>query len=102
MYVYIGNQNIVELNELRDVAELGAIEDATVTITLKDTMTNTPVDGQAWPTDMVHTEDGQYRAVLAPDLDLYPNNQYLAVIDALTTGNIQGHWELRVTAKVRR
>ena len=102
MYLYIDNQNIVELSELRDIIDLGAIEDATVTVTIKDTMTESPIDGQAWPTEMIHTENGTYLAVLSPDLEIKPNNQYLAVIDATTTGNVKGHWELRVTAKVRR
>ena len=93
MYLYIDNQNIVELSELRDIINLGAIEDATVTVTIKDTMTESPIDGQAWPTEMIHTENGTYLAVLSPDLEIKPNT---------TTGNVKGHWELRVTAKVRR
>ena len=102
MQIFLSNNNIIELHDLRSLVTGLKDNAATVTVTIKDMMTNEPVIGQAWPTSMAFVQDGLYRATLSPLLELSPNRLYLAVVDAVGTGSEYGHWETEVASKVRR
>ena len=102
MQIYIGNNNQIELHDLRDVTTGTPDNTAAVEVTLRDATSGNPVEGQAWPTTMDPQGSGLYTATLQSLLELNPNCLYTANITARTTTNVKGDWSLQVTAKVRR
>lgn len=101
--VYVGNTNIIELSGLKSAVEGDAINDASVTVTVKDA-NGAAVSGQTWPATMnqVAGTDGLYRGILEDDLALVDGESYVAVIDADAGANRVGHWEFAFVPKTRR
>lgn len=100
--VYIGNTNIVELSGLKSAVEGSFVNDATVTVTVKD-KDGANVSGQTWPADMdyVAGTDGLYRGILEDDLALTEGELYAAHIDADAGPNRVGHWEFNFKPETR-
>ena len=101
--VYISNDNLLEIANLR-VASTGAFANsATVTVTVKDAA-GSEVSGQTWPTtmDYVASSNGIYRAVLQDTMSLTESAKYTAEITATSSGSIKGFWSLPLTALKRR
>jgi len=101
--VYVGNANVVELRGLRNVVDDAYVNDADVTVTVKDSA-SVDVTGQTWPTtmDYVTASDGTYRAVIEEEVELVAGDTYYAFIDADAGGNQTAHWEFAFVPKVRR
>jgi hypothetical protein len=101
--VYVGNANVIELRGLKLVTDNTYVNDADVTVTVKDSA-GADATGQAWPTtmDYVAASNGVYRAIVENDVDLVADATYYAFIDADSGANQVGHWEFAFVPKIRR
>lgn len=103
--VYISNTNIVELSGLKSALEDEFIDDATVTLTVKD-VAGVEIEGQEWPWTMtpvgVTDATGDYRAILQDTVEFVAGTTYYAHIDADAGPDRIGHWEFAFIPKVRR
>jgi len=101
--IYLLNDNLVVLDKLANEADGAAINNATVTCTLKDSA-GVNVAGQTWPLAMVYQVGsvGKYIGTLEDALSLADGAVFTAVIDADGGAGLKGHWEIPVKAKVRR
>lgn len=100
---YLNNDNIIELEGLKNDATGAFINDATVTVTLKDEA-GAEVSGQTWPTTLLYVaaSDGVYRATLQDVLSLTEKERYFAEVSANGGAGLQGEFVLPVQAEVRR
>jgi hypothetical protein len=108
--IYVANTNVLELSGLKSAIEDAFINDATVTVTLKDSEGNA-VTGQTWPTTMAYVaaSDGVYRAIMKDGLSIVAADddsaegvgEYTAFIEANAGTDRIGHWEFPVTAATR-
>jgi hypothetical protein len=101
--LYVGNTNKLELDDLTNEVTGEPINDATVTLTLKDT-TGSPVSGETWPLPMPYVAGsaGLYRCYLASTLPLVGEAKYIAEVTANAGAALVGKWLLDVVAKTRR
>lgn len=92
MTVFVANTNLLELNGLQSAIDDSYINDADVTVTLKDSAGDS-VSGQTWPATMSYLSgtNGDYRLILDYDLALTPKRSYTAEITATKDGN-RGFW----------
>jgi hypothetical protein len=99
--VYVLNDNLIEIDKLQDASDDSYINDATVTVTLKDS-DGTNVTGQSWPLTLgyVAGTDGKYQGTLESALNLTSREQYYAHIDAVK-GTLAAHWEKQLKALTR-
>lgn len=101
--VYVGNTNLIEVVGLKSAVEDGYVNDADVSVTVKDAA-GTNVSGQTWPATLTYVtaSDGNYRGILEDDLALVDGAQYYAHVDADGGANRIGHWEFAFIPKTRR
>lgn len=99
---YVGNDMLVELDELMNMATNAYVNDATVLCTLVDS-TGANVTGQSWPLSLsyVATSSGKYRGTLNAGLALSKSRRYKAKI-TVTAGSLTGYWEQDVIALARQ
>ncbi len=97
------NDNILELDGLKNDATSAFINDAAVTVTLVDS-DDVDVVGQTWPTTMLYVaaSDGIYRATLQDVITLEPDAKYTAKVTANGGAGLLGFFELPVVARIRR
>lgn len=98
--LYVGNSNVIELQELTNSVTDVVDEAATVTVTLYD-CSGTEVTGQSWPATMTHATGGTYRVTLDDGIAITVNNKYIAKVDATGVGGQVGHWEYSTLALTR-
>lgn len=103
MTAFVANTNMLELLGLRSEVEATYINNATVTVTIKDAA-GSPISGETWPLalDYVTASDGDYLAILSHTLPLVANHWYTAVIDANGGAGRIGRWEYRFRPGVRQ
>ena len=98
------NGNVIELYELKNDLTGGFVNDATVEVTLFDSVGD-PVSGQAWPLTMDHVsedpDEGLYRGTIAAAAELEDQASYTAIVDAEAPGSQPAHWEIPVKAVKR-
>jgi hypothetical protein len=85
VWLYVrGSSKIVEVRQLRNVTTPGFINNATVTLTLLDALTEVPVLGQTWPVTLSYVtgSDGTYRATLSYAIDVANRQRLLASYQA--------------------
>lgn len=102
---YVGNTNNLELTGLKDDITNAYINDATVTVTVKDSG-GLELPGIAWPLtmDYVPASNGNYRTYLTHTLGLLSGKKYTAFVDADGSDSSTerfGHWEFTFTANKR-
>ena len=104
--LYIGNDNIVEVDSLRNVSTspISYINDATVTATLYDT-SGDEVSGETWPITLsyVGSSNGKYTGTITDTVTsgLSPNKRYRLRIQANGGAGLQAEWHRNYSA-VRR
>lgn len=100
---YVANTNVLEVRELKSAIEDTFINDATVSVTVKDGEGNA-VAGQSWPASMAYvaSSNGWYRAIIEDAVDFEADETYYAFIDADAGTNRIGHWEHAFVPKTRR
>lgn len=85
MEVYIDNDNVLTVDQLKDIITGQYINNATITATIKD-IRGREVDGISWPLSVPPVSantTGKYQAVIDDDLKVAENPYYLYLsIDA--------------------
>lgn len=103
--VYVGNTNVIELSGLKSAIEDSFVNDAEVTVTVKDEA-GTNVTGQTWPLTLTSIDgtdpEGNYRGILKATIELTDGETYYAHIDANAGTDRVGHWEFAFKPKTRR
>ena len=99
---FVGNTNRLELLGLQDSLTADYIDDATVTVTIKD-KANVNLTGLSWPQSMSYVtgSDGDYRIILPDNLGWVANMEYYATITATSAGIGVGKWKFKFTARTR-
>lgn len=103
---YVENTNTILLTGLKDELDEVFINDANVTVTVKDS-TGAEVAGQVWPAtmDYLSGSDGDYALGLTHTLSFAADQSYTAFIDAdgSVSGGVErfGHWEMKFKARKR-
>jgi hypothetical protein len=90
--LFVGNDNVVELNELKDVD--GAFDNAaTVTFTLRNFDDDADVQAQT-SMPYVSSSDGKYRGTIADTTALVDGVKYRVQITATGAGSEVGFWNI--------
>ena len=99
--IFLLSDNTIELSGLKDEITGTLINDATVTVTLKD-KNDVNVVGETWPLAMTALGTGGiYRAVLKDTLTLTLLDRYKAIVDVTTTGGTVGKWTIPAQVTLR-
>lgn len=100
--IYKDNDNLVEVDELKNSATDAYINTATVTLTAIRDAAGAVVTGVSFPISMTYvaTSNGKYQATVDKAIALIAGHTYTAIIDAVS-GGLDGHWELPLVCRVR-
>jgi len=100
--IYINNDNLLSVENLKNAATDVYINDATVTATLKNSAGGN-VTGQSWPLTLafVSSSNGDYKGILEDGLTLTEGTTYTALIN-VNAGNDQiANWSILFNAAKR-
>lgn len=102
---FVGNTNNLEINGLKSEVEDTFLNDATITVTIKDA-NGVDVAGEPWPQTMTYLagSDGNYVLGLTRNLDFSNGAKYTAFIDADASDTATerfAHWQFPFTAQTR-
>ena len=99
---FVGNDNILELDALKNEAAGTFLNSATVTVTVVDSA-GTEVASQTWPATLsyVSSSDGKYRATLEDVAAFVDGSKYTAKVSADGGAGLKGYWELPLRAQTR-
>lgn len=94
-FVYLRNDNNVELHALRDTLSNQLLNSATVEFTLVLSGQSTGVSGQTWPSSMtmVNSDRGQWHGVIVNSVSLTDQERYQCRITVTHSGKV-GNWKL--------
>lgn len=98
--LYIGNSNVVELEDLKNSATNNIDTGASVQVTVLDEQ-EAEVTGQVWPVLMSHVSNGLYRATLDPAINLVAGTVFFLKVEATGSGGQTGLWKYKVIAQER-
>jgi hypothetical protein len=103
MAAFVANTNILELRGLQIATDETYVNDATVSVTVKDDC-GLVVSGQTWPALMqyVSASNGDYRLTIANTLQLKSGKQYFAEITATNGGSATGFWRYPFRPQTRQ
>lgn len=94
--IYINNSQYVEVSNV-SISSSGTVDNAVVTITLKDIGT----DSEVASFDLESEGNGKYRAEIPADLPVEKGKKY-KMVTTINAEGLQGQWEQIVDARVRR
>lgn len=98
--LWIGNDNLLDIEELSDEATGELITSATVTVTITGPAGETVGNPQDWPITLAEDRPGRFVGTVRYDTPLQPG-YYRAAFQVITnTGGI-GAWTKRCRARVR-
>lgn len=88
--LFVGNDNLVTVDELKNVSDGSYINDATVTMTLKDS-SDADVANGSWPVTLgyVTSSNGKYQGVLQDGITTTSGSNYVLHVDV--TGDNKIH-----------
>ena len=103
VYILYDDNDMVVESQVKNETEGTWINDADVTVTLKDS-SGVNVTGDSWPLTMSYVtgSNGVYRATLVDTLSVTPNASYTALLSVDGGVGKQGTWNLNVNCKTRR
>ena len=96
--VYLSNDNVIELNGLKNASTDAFLNSATVTFTLKDSAGTAVTDADTITMSYVASSDGIYRGTLIDTVSLSKNTLYTCEITANAGAGLQGFWIVPVRA----
>jgi hypothetical protein len=101
--IYIGNDSVMEVADLKNDQTGADINDAAVTVRLKTTA-GADVDGETWPKTLNYVEgsQGMYRATLPYTLELAAGGRYVATIVADAGAGLRAEWDIDCVARTRK
>lgn len=87
------SSKVARLDNLRNAATPGFVNNATVTLTLTDQTTGTPLAGQTWPVTLTYVagSNGRYDATLDYDIVVTEGQRLLARY-TVVHGMLQRQW----------
>jgi len=100
MEIYIGNDSLIVVDELKNVATDAFLNSATVSAQLKTTAGVNV--GSAITLSYVAASDGKYRGTLEEDAAVVSTQDYELHIDVDGGSDLKAHWEIPVKALKRR
>lgn len=100
--VFVGNDAILEVADLRNKATGANLNAATVTATLAD-LNGTELQGQSWPLTLAYVSNskGVYRATLSYALQIAPRDRFNTTITVNAGGGLRARWVLECVAAER-
>lgn len=103
MTAFVANTNVLELRGLKSAIDDTYVNDATVTVTVKDDC-GVSVSGQTWPATMVYVadSDGDYRVILMNTLQFKAGKKYFAEISVMGGASEVGFWRYDFRPKTRQ
>jgi len=99
--IYRNNDHLIKLTGLQDSSDDSYVNDATVTLTIKDTA-DVNVSGISWPLTMsyIAASNGNYEATIDKAIVVTPETRYFAEVTVLS-GTRDAFFELPVQAQKR-
>lgn len=103
MVAFVANTNLLELRGLQTAIDEAYVNDATVTVTIKDDC-GSNVTGQAWPAIMnyVSGSNGDYRAIISSAVQIKAGKKYFAEISASGGASEIGFWRYAFRPQTRQ
>lgn len=103
MVAFVANTNVLELRGLQAAIDQTYVNDASVTVTIKDDCGNN-VAGQTWPAAMnyVTGSNGDYRLIVASTLQIKSGKKYFAEISATGSASEIGFWKYPFRPQTRQ
>lgn len=103
MTAFVANTNVLELRGLQEAIAATYINNATVSVTIKDDCGDN-VAGQTWPLTMVYVtgSSGDYRATLFSTVALQAGKRYFAEISVTGPSSEIGFWRYAFRPQTRQ
>lgn len=103
MTAFVANTNVLELRGLQEAIAATYINNATVSVTIKDDCGDN-VAGQTWPLTMVYVtgSSGDYRATLFSTVALQSGKRYFAEISVTGPSSEIGFWRYAFRPQTRQ
>tara|TARA_R110000868_G_scaffold276699_1_gene536417 strand:- start:47 stop:358 length:312 start_codon:yes stop_codon:yes gene_type:complete len=103
MTAFVANTNVLELRGLQLAITEAYLNNATVSVTVKDDCGDN-VSGQTWPATMnyVSASNGDYRAILLNTVALQSGKKYFAEISATGVNSEVGFWRYSFRPQTRQ
>jgi len=100
--IFLNNTGLVQLNGLKDAQTKTPINDAVVTITLKDA-DDVEVPGETWPVALSYVDgsDGNYSATFSDLIEVQDETDYTMSVTVTALDGSKASWDEPVTALVR-
>lgn len=100
--LHVGNDEILELQGLRNELTAGYLNAATVTVTLVDA-DGAQVTGDTWPKTLTYVtgSNGIYRCTLVYGLGLTAGGRYTAQLTANAGSGLRARWDMECQARER-
>lgn len=100
--IYEGNDTIIEVRDLQNGVTGNYLDQAAVTVTVKDSAGNN-VAGPVWPLTMsyVANSNGVYRATLPASMVLAKRASYTAVVAVNGGVGLEAKWEVELSCQQR-
>ncbi len=100
--IFISNDNLLSVEGLKNSSSGSFMNDATVTVRLKDS-DGSDVTGQTFPVTLsyITASDGNYQMTLENTLNMLEEGIYTATISATASGGLYAEWDLLLTATKR-
>jgi hypothetical protein len=101
-YIFIDNTSSVQLSALKSAITGEYVNDAVVTMTLKDGDGNA-VAGESWPIALQYVMDsnGNYIGAFSHEVAVADGESYVAEVDAVLTDGSRASWDEPVMALTR-
>lgn len=99
--IYVGNDNLIELDVLTNAISSAYINNATVTMQLVDSSNNVVAGTCSLTMAYIASSNGKYRATLPDTLTLTVGQEYKAKVTANGGDGLLGYWELRLFGRSR-
>ena len=99
-YLWVNNDNTIEVNSLRNTLTNVTDNSASVELTIAD-LEGTPVSGQTWPLILQNIAPGRYVTTVGVSVVIEEEQDYLAVIVVTGSAGEYANWRLTCRAKRR-
>lgn len=100
MVLFVLNDNLLVISNVKNESTGALISDATVTATVK-TVAGANVAGQSWPLTLSAAGNGKYEGTIESTISLAANTTYIIEWD-IVKGALVAHGETIVKAETRR
>ena len=98
-FIFIDNTSSVQVKGLSSALDNSYINDAIVSITLKD-LNGVDIEGESWPVILQYTDgsNGDYTGSFSHDISVEDGTEYIGMIVATLVDGSRGEWPEPVKA----